>query len=133
MLQGLILDLTYSTQQLKTFAAISAIIVQKDLGFSQTYTVDMLTNTITPDPTDNDFCLFVAMNAAILIVKNEIKGAASQSIRITDGPSTIDVTSYTKNLTDYYKTLTDDYEKAKLSFIRNGNHGLSITTPTTIK
>lgn len=132
MIQGLILDISYTNEQIQRFACLGAIFIQRDLKFPQTYTVDIVSNLIDPIPTNNDFCLFVAMYAALLIVKNEIREASTSSVRISDVPSSIDITTRTKNLIDYYNLLQADYDKAKIAFLRSGklgNIGLVVTTP----
>lgn len=123
MLDSLILNLAYTREQLERFACLSAIFIQNEITFPSAYAVDVLTREINPVPTDNDFCFLVALKASLLIVQNEIKSASSQSIRVTDGPSTIDMTSYIKGLNEYYKTLADQYEKAKIEFLRSGKLG----------
>ena len=131
MLQSLILNITYTNEQLQRFACLSAILVQTEIPFTQTYTVDINELSILPEA-DNDFALFVAMHAALTIVKNEIRAASTESIRISDGPSTLDTTSYVKALLEYYKLLLDDYNKAKLDLIRSGKIGavgFAVVTP----
>lgn len=134
MLQSLILNITYTNEQLQRFACLSAIMVQTEVPFPQVYTVNINLLSITPDA-DNDFALFVAMHAALLIVKNEIRAASTESIRISDGPSSLDTTSYVKALMEYYKILANDYDKAKLDLIRSGKIGaigFTVVTPVNI-
>lgn len=134
MIQGLILDLTLTEEQLERFACLSSIFVMKDIEWEQTYTISFNNLTITPDPTDINFCLFVATYAVILIIQSEIRTAAMSSMKVTDGPSTLDLTSKSKALLDYLKTLKDDYEKAKIDYVLNGSvntGGYAIITPTT--
>ena len=134
IINSLILDLTYTTDQLKRFISIASVMVQRDVDFIDKYTIDILNNTLTPDPTDNNFCLFVATQASILIVKAELKTSATNSLKVTDGPSTIDLSSQQKSLSEYLKNLQDDYEKAKLEYLLSGDTtygGYAVLTPTT--
>lgn len=133
IIQGLILDLTLTEEQLERFACISSIFVMKDIDWEQTYTIDFNNLTITPDPVDINFCLFVATYAVILIIQSELRTASMNSMKVTDGPSSLDLTSKSKALLDYLKNLKDDYEKAKLDYMMNGSlaGGYAVITPTT--
>ena len=134
MIQGMILDLTYTTEQLQNFACISCVLVNREIPFPITYTPDFDNLTIDPDPTDLNYCMFVALKSIILIVSSEVRTSATNSIKVVDGPSSIDLTQNQKSLSAYLTDLKNDYEQAKLDYLLSGSVnsvGYAIITPTT--
>lgn len=134
MIQGMILDLVYTTEQLQNFACISCVLVNRDIPVPIVYTPDFDLLTISPDPVDLDYCMFVATKSIILILSSEVRASATNSIKITDGPSSIDLTQNQKSLSAYLADLKNDYEQAKLDYLLSGkvnSGGYAIITPTT--
>jgi len=120
-------DYTYSDARLKQLVLISACRVLPQLS-SDTYVIDFLTATITPEP-DKELINLIALNAACLMVKSESKTAAGCAVKIIDGPSTIDLGS-TYNAT---KAMSEDfcgqYDKEKMQYILKNSEGYSSITP----
>lgn len=126
----------YSDASLHKLCLVSSIIVQQELRFSENYVVSISLGTITPDPIDSTFQLFVAHKAAILLLESEIKGYSSQSIKIVDGPSTIDLSNRSKDSSQILKLLYDNYSIMKRDYILSanggGSFGFAVITPTTV-
>lgn len=139
MLRVLINDIAgtiYSEDSLTRLALTSAIIVKKELYFEQEYTVNLQLLTISPDP-EEDFTLFVSHKAAILLLSSEMRTKTSQSIKIVDGPSTIDLSNISKDMKSLLDFLTAQYDRMKLDFTLHANNqgsfGYAIMTPTTVE
>ena len=99
----------YSDSRLQTLIVITATQVNYDVGaFSQTYTYNIATPSISPDPTDSsnrddDFITLVTLKAACTISLSEFRDAARKGISFKQGRSSID----TKGMVSGYKDLID--------------------------
>ena len=87
---------TYSDDRLEETLLIAAQLLFHNVEFDNTYTIDVDTLVLSPDPTtlstkDNAFINLVIMKAACIILGSETKTLAAQAYRIKDGPSSIDI------------------------------------------
>lgn len=127
---------TYSDDSLTKLILVAAIVIQKELHFTTTYTVDLSVLTISPEVSDDAFMLFAAHKAAILLTQSEIRTNSSRSIKITDGPSTIDLSSVAKDLMELLKNLITQYDRMKMDYTLHQNEGAAfgyaVLTPTTV-
>jgi len=115
---------TYSQDRLETAALVAAQIVQLEVNFEQTYTIDVEQCYLSPDPTDpttsitlanrdDIFINLVALKTACLIMSSELRTYGLSSISVTDGPSSINYTAvagHIKTLLDYAKQAYEDYK-----------------------
>ena len=93
----LINDLTspyeYSDERLLQVISVSAKYVQFDVVLDTTYTVDVINNTITPDPTANGDSIFVSLvslKASCLVDQSNFRTKASlEGIRAALGPASL--------------------------------------------
>lgn len=124
---------TYSDSRLEQTVLVSAQLVLNELTFTNTYTINVEGESISPDPTentkDNDFINIVCLRAACLVLGNELKTKGFSAISVVDGPSTINMTNYTKGLKDLYNNMLSRYDNAKQMFQMNGTVGQAILTP----
>lgn len=131
------LGVNYSDASLNKLCLVSAISVNQELCFD--YIISLSAGTITPDPIEEDdimFKMFVAHKAAILLLESEVRGYSSQSIKIVDGPSTIDLSNRSKDSGQILKILHDNYALMKRDYslsCSGGSFGYAILTPTTIE
>lgn len=128
---------SYSDEQLEESILIAAQIVRGRMTFDADYTIVVATETLSPDPTTSDpvdyaFMNIVCLDAACRILQAELKYYALRGCKVTDGPSTIDMTSVFRNLQDLYKLVRDQLDKEEFSYKMNGVSGYAITTPTTV-
>ena len=78
---------TYSDDRIKQLIVVAAQYVKREMNFNTVYTIDTLTQSISPDPTtlaapDQDFIGFVALKAACLLDQSTFRTkAASEGIR----------------------------------------------------
>ena len=122
---------TNSDDRLMEIAAIAAYEVSSQLSFSSTYTITLNPASISPSPSDDsNFCLLVAAKSACLLARAEYKTHALQNIRITDGPSTINLEGVAKAMKDRYEDLCSKYEHmARQYMLGNSISGAAVTGP----
>jgi len=128
---------TYSDDRLEQLIAVAAQYVKREINFSNTYTIDTVKLTITPDPTqlespDQDFIGFVALKAACLLDQSTFRTkAASEGIRAALGPASLSVGGNLKG----YQTILEMgpcamYQDLRLQYeIGNANGIKSILSP----
>ena len=116
MIRSLIGDLDrakYTDERLKQVLVVGAYNVINDADFSNTYTVDVASVSISPDPiseNDTDFSTLAVYKAACILLGSEVKTEAANAISIKDGPSAIDLRGVTQNLTIMYNDLCAKYD-----------------------
>ena len=107
-----------------------------NIDFDKTYTIDVDSLILTPDPTattkDDWFINIVCVKAACIILGSEAKTLAAQSYRIKDGPSSIDITAAYQGLRQLYKDMCDKLAHMILEY-KAGNSvaGHAVLTPYT--
>lgn len=125
---------TYEDSDLNNIIVVAAGFVKQEISLDVVYTINYVSPSITPDPEDEAFINFVALKAAIILVRGELKDSSSNSFKVVDGPSTIDLSSRFKSMKDYLDTLLEQYDTDKINYTMNGSVGgyrAVITTPTT--
>lgn len=136
MLRVLINDITgstYSNDTLTRLLLTSSVIVKREFAFNQNYIINLQDLTISPTP-EEDFNLFISHKAAILLLQSEIRTRSFQSLKITDGPSSIDLTSGVKDLKSLLDFSLNQYDRMKLDYaMGDGSFGYAVITPTTVE
>jgi len=128
---------TYSAGQLEHVLIIAAQYLNGEVDFDTTYTINMISRTITPDPTtlttqDDAFINLTVLKAICIILDSEARTQSLSAMKVTDGPSSIDTTAVYNAAKQAAETACNRYDKAKLDYQMNGVlPGLAITTPTT--
>jgi|TARA_R110001583_G_scaffold162445_2_gene314674 hypothetical protein len=116
MLRSLIGDLDnakFTDERLKQILVFGAYNVVNDADFSTTYTVDVASVSISPDPIsgdDTDFTTLTVYKSACILLGSEVKTEASNAISIKDGPSSIDLRGVTQNLNLMYQDFCSKYD-----------------------
>ena len=126
---------TFSANRIETTILVAAQLLTMNVDFDNTYTINVESCSLSPDPTDTDtkdnpFIALASLRAACIIVGSEIRKESGNAISIKDGPSAIDLRGVTSTLTVLYKDLCEKYEHALLEY-RAGNSvvGQSILGP----
>lgn len=140
ILRHLIDDLdsaTYADSRLEELILVSAQLMIDTIDFDNTYTIDVDTLALSPDPTtlttkDNEFINLVCLKSACIILGSEAKTAASHAYVIKDGPSAIDGKGVYAALKQIHNDMLDTLANAILA-MRAGNSvaGEAILTPYT--
>ena len=95
----------YSDERIKSTVAVASQLVVLELDFKFSYEVDLVEETITPNPIyDTPFINLVVLKTACIIIGGEVKTEAANSISIKDGPSAIDLRGVSSTLLALYKT-----------------------------
>ena len=138
LLRGLINDLdssTYSDSTLEQYIVYAAHFNINEISFDTTYTIDMSQMSITPNPTspqDLSFINLTVLKAAIFVLRGEVKEATAQSVRVVDGPSSMDFTGVYKAKIALLKMMEEDFGNAKLSAaLGDLSVGFAILSPYT--
>ena len=93
MLRSIIGDLDkakFTDERIKQILVVGAYNVLNDADFSQTYTVDVASKSISPDPiteNDTDFVTLTVYKSACILLGSEVKTESANAISIKDGPS----------------------------------------------
>lgn len=120
----------YSDARINSTISVAAQLVVLELDFKYVYTVDLDTETISPDPLDdNPFMNLAVLKAACIIIGGEVKTEAANAIAIKDGPSAIDLRGVSSTLLALYKDLSAKYENLAQNYGFSGSSGQAILGP----
>lgn len=89
----------YTDARLKQTIAVAAYLVNNEVTFNTTYTVDVGATGITPDPTvapDNDFIALSTLKAGCMIDTGEAREQAKCVAKVADGTSSVDTSARAK-------------------------------------
>lgn len=125
LINDLVEPFTYSESRLSELVLYAAYLINEDLTFDNTYTINLPALSISPDPSsDEAFVRLTAMKAAIIVLFNELKTASSQSIRIVDGPAQIELADVYKSKKDLYDLLLRELALAKTQHQMGGGKAI---------
>jgi len=125
---------TYSDDRLEETIIVSAQLVLHEIDFDKDYTVDVDALTLTPDPTaatkDNAFINLISLKSACIILSSELRTKSLESVRVSDGSSSIDTNGIMKGFESLSKSMCQAYEDAKIQY-KAGNSvaGAAVLTP----
>lgn len=127
---------TYDSPRLEETVLIAAHLIQHDVDFNQTYTIDIDGPALTPDPTssprDVGFINLACKKAACIILQAEARTKSKQAIKVVDGPSTIDMTKIGDAALKAAQDACKSYEEARVQYqIGQGKVGQAVTGPIT--
>ena len=100
---------TYSDSRIIQLSTVAARYVIMDLNLNQDYTIDVVNNTITPDPCavatrDDKFVSFVSLRASCFLDQSTFRTkAATEGIKAGLGPAQVQVSGHLAG----YKTVLD--------------------------
>lgn len=113
----------YSDERILQLSLVAAQHTILDIEFNNTYIVDIINQTISPDPTlqarDNTFIGFVALKSACLLDQSSLRTKAHlEGINVTLGPAKLDVSSGVSG----FKTLLEQgpckmYDQLKTQYV----------------
>lgn len=126
-------DYTYSDDRIGTAILVAARLVNGEVRFSTTYTIDIGNGTLSPDPTDprdDNFITLISLKTACFIMNSELKTRSCNAITVTDGPSTISMGGSLEGFKILAANACKAYEEAKLTFqVNGGSAGKAVLTP----
>ena len=126
----------YSNDRLVDVLVTGAVFVITSINFRKaTYTVDVATQTISPDPVgmqDNDMMILTVLRSACIIAKSEHRNAAQKAVSFKDGPATVDLREAANQLKAWADSLDAEYKDAVVTYkTGHGLVGRAIVTPAT--
>jgi len=128
---------TYSDSRLEETLLVAAQLQYASIDFDNTYSIDIDTLTLSPDPTtlttkDDWFINIVCVKAACIVLGSEAKTMAAQSYKIKDGPSSIETGEAYRNTQMLYKDMCDKLAYMIVDY-KAGNSvaGHAVLTPYT--
>ena len=112
---------TFSANRIETSILVAAQLITMNVDFNNTYTINVESCALSPDPTDTDtkdnpFIALTCLRAACIVIGGDIRKESGNAISIKDGPSAIDLRGVTSTLTILYKDLCEKYEQALLEY-----------------
>lgn len=127
---------TYDNTRLQTLIAVAGQLVQTELTFDNTYTIDVSVPSITPDPVtaaDDAFINLTVLKAACILSMSESRTAASKGMLVKDGPSTIDARDMASSKSGVAEDYCEAYQKAKKDYqAGNSSAGQAVVGPYNI-
>ena len=125
---------SFSDSRIETSILVSAQLVDNEVVFSNTYSIDIDARELSPDPTDsstkdNSFINIVSLRAGCLILASELKTQGFSAVRVSDGPSSIDMSKTMEGIKILYDDVCAKYEEAKMQHKLDGSVGEAILSP----
>lgn len=115
----------FSDNRIETTILVAAQLTKMQVDFVNSYSVNVESCRLTPDPTDqatldDTFITLVSLRTACIIIGSEIRSESGNAISIKDGPSAIDLRGVSQTLTVLYKDLSTKYDKLLFEY-KSGN------------
>src|SRR5688572_18930057 len=141
MVRYLINDTTdpfkFEDSKIQDAILVSALLVRNEYPFKTSYTLDLTSQEILPDPTepesyDPDAMALWTLKAACMLYTNLYQSAISTGIKVRDGDSEVDTTGGLKGYADILKNGPCSAYKELLKTMlttRGMNQGKAILSP----
>jgi hypothetical protein len=127
-------DYTFTDSRLEEAVLVSAQLASLEIDFEKTYTIDVDSVSLSPDPTitgdkDDSFINLVSLKTAHMLLGSEIKTHSLNAISLRDGPSALDLRGIVTGLKILFDDITVRFEEAKMQYKLNGVVGQAILGP----
>lgn len=126
---------TYCDSRVEELIVIAAQLTKNEVDFATTYTINIGTMSISPDPTtdrDDAFISLVSLKAACLILSGEAKLASANNVKIVDAGAQVDFSGAADTASKIASTACKNYEQGKLAYMLGNLNGIkAILTPYT--
>ena len=126
---------TFIDDRIEESILVSAQLVLHEIDFEKTYTVDVDSSILSPDPTltgdkDDPFITLVSLKTANLLIGSELKTNSLNAISLRDGASAIDLGGIVQGLKILFDDTDKKYEDAKMQCKAGGRViGQAILSP----
>ena len=125
---------TFTDDRLEESVLVAAQLASLEIDFDNTYTIDVDSVSLTPDPTssggkDDSFINLVCLKTARLLIGSELKTHSLNAISLRDGPSALDLRGIVAGLKILFDDITKRYEEAVTQYKLNGVVGQAILGP----
>ena len=127
-------DYTFSDDRLEEAILVSSQLSILEIDFEQTYTIDVDSSSLSPDPTDSSgkddsFINLVSLKTAQMLIGSELKTHSLQAVALRDGPSSIDLRGIVSGLKLLFDDINRRYDEAVTQYKLNGVVGQAILGP----
>ena len=125
---------TFTDDRLEESVLVAAQLASLEIDFDNTYTIDVDSVSLTPDPTssggkDDSFINLVCLKTARLLIGSELNTHSLNAISLRDGPSALDLRGIVSGLKILFDDITKRYEEAVTQYKLNGVVGQAILGP----
>ena len=127
-------DYTFTDDRLEEAILVSAQLSALEIDFENSYTIDVDSLTLTPDPTDSSnkddsFINLVSLKTSQMLLSSELKTHSLNAISLRDGPSALDLRGIVTGLKILFDDINRRYEEAKTQYKLDGVVGQAILGP----
>ena len=127
-------DYTFVDSRLEEAVLVSAQLSLLEIDFEKTYTIDVDSVSLSPDPTnasdkDDSFINIVCLRTARMLIGSELKTNSLNAISLRDGPSALDLRGIVSGLKILFDDINKRYEEAVIQYKLNGVVGQAILGP----
>ena len=127
-------DYTFVDSRLEEAVLVSAQLSLLEIDFEKTYTIDVDSVSLSPDPTnasdkDDSFKNIVCLRTARMLIGSELKTNSLNAISLRDGPSALDLRGIVSGLKILFDDINKRYEEAVIQYKLNGVVGQAILGP----
>ena len=127
-------DYTFTDDRLEEAILVSAQLSALEIDFENSYTIDVDSLTLTPDPTDSSnkddsFINLVSLKTSQMLLGSELKTHSLNAISLRDGPSALDLRGIVTGLKILFDDINKRYEEAKTQYKLDGVVGQAILGP----
>ena len=127
-------DYTFADDRLEEAILVSAQLSALEIDFENSYTIDVDSLTLTPDPTDSSnkddsFINLVSLKTSQMLLGSELKTHSLNAISLRDGPSALDLRGIVTGLKILFDDINRRYEEAKTQYKLDGVVGQAILGP----
>ena len=125
---------TFTDSRLEEAVLVSAQLASLEIDFENTYTIDVDSVSLSPDPTDSSnkddsFINLISLKTAQMLLGSEIKTHSLNAISLRDGPSALDLRGIVTGLKILFDDINNRYDEAKMQYKLNGVVGQAILGP----
>mgnify|MGYP003147464056 CR=1 FL=1 len=127
-------DYTFTDDRLEEAILVSSQLSILEIDFEQTYTIDVDSSSLSPDPTassnkDDSFINLVSLKTAQMLIGSELTTHSLQAVSLRDGPSSIDLRGIVSGLKILFDDINRRYDEAVTQYKLNGVVGQAILGP----
>ena len=125
----------FSNDRVEETILVASQLVLHEMDFENTYSVDVDSSSLSPDPTsssnkDDAFISLVCLKSAYILLGSEIKTHSLNSISLKDGPSSLDLRGIVQGLNILFSDVVKRYDQAKLQYQLGGSiAGQAVLSP----
>ena len=124
----------FTDDRVEESVLVSAQLASLEIDFENTYTIDVDSVSLSPDPTDSSnkddsFINLVSLKTAQMLLGSELKTHSLNAISLRDGPSALDLRGIVTGLKILFDDINKRYDEALIQYKLNGVVGQAVLGP----